>query len=135
MTPAAAFTIRPWLEDDGVPQEAVEWIHSSTLWVAARGSNAVALVAWRGISDGEYELLYVTTVPAERRKGAARALLSELLRQYPGTWFLEVRESNAAARALYDDLGFELRGRRTRYYSDPDEDGLVMAAVAASTCI
>ena len=92
MTPAAAFTIRPWLADDGVPQEAVEWIHSSTL-------------------------------------------LSALLRQYPGTWFLEVRESNAAARALYDDLGFELRGRRTRYYSDPDEDGLVMAAVAASTCI
>lgn len=128
----APFTIRTWREADGVPQDAVEWMHSSTLWVAARGAAAaaIALAAWRQIADGEYELLYITTVPAERRKGAARALLSELLRQHPGTWFLEVRESNAAARALYDDLGFELRGRRTRYYSDPEEDGLVMAAVS-----
>ena len=40
--------------------------------------------------------------------------------------FLEVRESNAAARALYERLGFRVQGRRSRYYRDPEEDALVM---------
>lgn len=34
--------------------------------------------------------------------------------------FLEVAEDNAAARALYDRLGFEPAGRRPRYYSRPN---------------
>jgi ribosomal protein S18 acetylase RimI-like enzyme len=40
--------------------------------------------------------------------------------------FLEVRASNAAARALYASAGFVAVGRRARYYRDPDEDAVVM---------
>lgn len=35
---------------------------------------------------------------------------------------LEVRHSNAAARALYEQSGFEWIGTRPRFYSDPTED-------------
>src|ERR1700721_425447 len=36
--------------------------------------------------------------------------------------FLEVRESNQAARAFYARLGFEQSGRRKLYYANPPED-------------
>lgn len=39
---------------------------------------------------------------------------------------LEVRESNAAAIALYEKHGFAVAGRRKRFYKAPVEDGLVM---------
>jgi ribosomal-protein-alanine N-acetyltransferase len=39
---------------------------------------------------------------------------------------LEVRESNAAARALYRHYGFYEVGRRVRYYEDNGEDALIM---------
>lgn len=40
--------------------------------------------------------------------------------------FLEVRESNAAARNLYQRNGFQIAGRRKNYYRKPAEDALVM---------
>ena len=39
---------------------------------------------------------------------------------------LEVRESNTAAIALYQRLGFGIAARRPGYYSKPDEDGLIL---------
>jgi hypothetical protein len=41
---------------------------------------------------------------------------------------LEVRESNAEARALYARFGFEVAGLRKNYYSDLGEDAVVMWA-------
>jgi ribosomal-protein-alanine N-acetyltransferase len=41
---------------------------------------------------------------------------------------LEVREANAAARALYESRGFGRVGRRTRYYREPVEDALILRA-------
>jgi ribosomal-protein-alanine N-acetyltransferase len=39
--------------------------------------------------------------------------------------FLEVRESNEAARGLYRKMGFEATGLRKSYYSDPAEDAIL----------
>ncbi|WP_232699931.1 ribosomal protein S18-alanine N-acetyltransferase [Brevibacillus daliensis] len=39
---------------------------------------------------------------------------------------LEVRPSNTVARHLYEKLGFEEQGRRKRYYSDNNEDAIIM---------
>jgi len=39
---------------------------------------------------------------------------------------LEVRASNTAAQALYQKYGFEVVGRRPRYYSDNQEDAILM---------
>jgi ribosomal protein S18 acetylase RimI-like enzyme len=39
--------------------------------------------------------------------------------------FLEVRESNLAARRLYETSGFSESGRRQSYYQQPQEDAIV----------
>ena len=46
---------------------------------------------------------------------------------------LEVRRSNHAARALYEGLGFRVRGVRRDYYTDPVEDGLILWREPAQT--
>lgn len=61
-----------------------------------------------------------------RQQGVARRLLEHAMSALPGAWFLEVRESNKAARELYGGMGFETVGRRRAYYRDPPEDALIL---------
>lgn len=73
--------------------------------------------------------MHITTIavrPPYRRRGYARALISAALDHAPAVSrvHLEVRPSNAAARELYGSLGFQVAGRRPRYYGD--EDALLM---------
>jgi ribosomal-protein-alanine N-acetyltransferase len=60
-----------------------------------------------------------------RRRGIAGGLLRALLAEEGQTDLAETRlefaASNAAARALYEGLGFVVVGRRTRYYPDGDD--------------
>ncbi len=46
--------------------------------------------------------------------------------EHAAVHFLEVRESNTAAQALYRKLGFVEIGRRSKYYDDPEETAIVM---------
>lgn len=46
---------------------------------------------------------------------------------------LEVRVSNLAAQSLYRKYGFETQGRRIRYYSDNNEDALIMTTPSLSS--
>ena len=39
---------------------------------------------------------------------------------------LEVRQANTAAQQLYEKMGYELVGRRRRFYQNPVEDALIM---------
>jgi ribosomal-protein-alanine N-acetyltransferase len=99
------------------------------LRVARLGERPVGfLLAWRAADELHLTDLGVTA-PA-RRRGVARALVSELRREGErggaSVVLLEVRESNAPAIALYGVLGFEELDRRARYYSDTDEDAVVM---------
>ena len=73
--------------------------------------------------------LHITTLairPERRRRGHARALVGAALAAFPEGHcvHLEVRPSNAPARALYEALGFTASGLRRRYYGD--EDALLM---------
>ena len=72
----------------------------------------------------------VCTAPEMRRRGVGRALVEALLREAEsrGAAFLtlEVRASNAAARALYAAAGFEDVGLRPGYYERPREDAAIM---------
>jgi len=65
-----------------------------------------------------------------RRRGAARALLDDLLTHARAlnvdSITLEVRVSNFAAQGLYRCHGFRMVGLRRRYYRDTGEDALVM---------
>lgn len=56
-----------------------------------------------------------------------RALIEEAVRNGLVYMTLEVRKSNAAARGLYQKMGFIDAGLRKRYYEDNREDALVMA--------
>lgn len=76
---------------------------------------------------------YITNVavlPEYRREKVASALLRVFFdfAKAHDLWFisLEVRPSNGAAIALYDQFGFKEAGRRKNYYEDPKEDALIM---------
>lgn len=76
----------------------------------------------------EWELENLVVAPMARRKGLGKRLLEPLLdaaRETKSPVFLEVRESNAAARALYENAGFEQTGRRPSYYTSPSEDAIL----------
>ncbi|MCX7965892.1 MAG: ribosomal protein S18-alanine N-acetyltransferase [Syntrophorhabdaceae bacterium] len=68
--------------------------------------------------------------PSFRRKGYGAKLLSYVIDYFKEKgvveFFLEVRESNKAAINLYRKFGFEIVGKRRRYYSDTNEDAFIM---------
>jgi len=78
----------------------------------------------------EGEILNLAVSPATRRTGLGRALVHEMLEALSDRGvrqvYLEVRESNAPARALYAAHGFKEAGRRKQYYRRPVEDAIVL---------
>ena len=85
------------------------------------------LVARRVASGWELENIVVAS--EARRKGLGRSLLEALtaraIETHSDSVFLEVRESNGAARALYHKAGFVETGRRRSYYANPVEDAIL----------
>ena len=77
----------------------------------------------------EWELENIVVSPMFQREGIGRRLLEELMSRArengADALFLEVRESNTAARSLYEQVGFEPTGRRKSYYKEPQEDGIL----------
>jgi len=112
------------------------------------GGNAVTLVALRdgkpsgyasalmlgpvgpGYVPPEAEVLKVAVLPELREQGIGRELAKALIKTLRDKGLvklhLEVRESNRAARVLYETCGFRHSGRRRDYYSDPREDAILM---------
>jgi ribosomal-protein-alanine N-acetyltransferase len=107
--------------------EAAQWPVGDYLahsFAVAEVDGAVAgFAVWRGVGEGEWELLNLAVDAEKRRRGVGRALVGALP---GGRVYLEVRESNKAAIALYASSGFSVCGRRRRYYQSPEEDGIVM---------
>ena len=104
--------------------------HTLSLLLFSDGVFAGYLFA--GFSPPEGELYRIAVLPEYRRRGFGRLLLDELFRaaderEADSIW-LEVRESNVAARSLYAAAGFDLVSRRENYYRDPREAALVMTA-------
>jgi polysaccharide biosynthesis protein PslH len=94
--------------------------------VALMDSRIAGFVVSRSVADKEREILNIAVHPDFRRLHIATELLRSELRRWPGLHFLEVRESNAGARKLYEGLGFEMVGERPAYYDNPIETGIVM---------
>jgi ribosomal-protein-alanine N-acetyltransferase len=80
----------------------------------------------RAVAEREWEILNLAVAPTVRRQGIGRQLLSDVLEQHTGECFLEVRESNQAARRFYERLGFKTVTERLQYYSNPPETAIVM---------
>jgi len=110
--------------------EAAQWKVAEYLdhgfLVAVVGNSVAGFVVSRDIASDERELLNIAVAPEFRRKGIARALWEASLRDFCGNIFLEVRESNTAASALYKSLKFNVISRRDKYYQFPAEAAIVM---------
>jgi ribosomal-protein-alanine acetyltransferase len=82
----------------------------------------------------EWELENIVVAPEARRTGLGTRLLAALLAQARETnsqsVFLEVRESNAAARSLYEKAGFKFTAHRKSYYTSPQEDAVLYTWLA-----
>lgn len=102
-----------------------------TVATLADGVVAGYVVAWFVADEGEIANLAVS--PAARRRHVGATLLDATIRaaraHHVASLYLEVRDSNAAARALYASRGFVEVGRRRRYYRKPEEDALVLRLV------
>lgn len=141
------YRIRPTTPADLEALEGLEQSAFSDPWTvtmleeALAGRGAVALVAVdatdaviasvmaRQVAD-EGEILTLAVDPAWRRRGIGRRLLAAALDQLgqggvTAVW-LEVRESNLAARLMYLSAGFIAAGVRRGYYRRPTEDAVIL---------
>ncbi len=104
--------------------EAAQWeVLDYPVLVAELGETVVGFLAWRSTAPDEVEILNLAVARKFRKLGVAQALLSSLPKV---ATFLEVRESNRAARSLYQKAGFIEAGIRFGYYAHPTESGIVM---------
>lgn len=80
---------------------------------------------------GEGNITNMAVSPDFRRRGIAEQLMNEMERlgrdMGVDVFFLEVRESNDAARGLYEKTGYKNIGVRKRFYERPVEDAVVMS--------
>ena len=128
-------------------KEAAAWPESALQHDAFDASNTLAyfsetgglptgFIVGRHAAD-EGEILNLAVSGVSRRQGQGLALVNQLFeafRQHSvARVFLEVRESNSAAIAFYEKLGFRLSGRRPSYYHDPVEAALLYSKALEST--
>jgi [ribosomal protein S18]-alanine N-acetyltransferase len=99
-------------------------------YVVARAGDMVVGFAGLWLMADEAHITTFSVHPDWRRQGIGRQLLLSLVDLAVAIgarrMTLEVRASNEAAQALYRTFGFDVAGRRPRYYTDDDEDALVM---------
>jgi ribosomal-protein-alanine N-acetyltransferase len=142
----APYQIRSAVPADAAPLVAIErrcfsdpWSETSfrealdSPWsfgfVAHTGQSIAGYLIGREMA-GTGEVLNLAVAPNFRRRGVARALLRASLallrKRRVDEVFLEVRESNRSAQALYLSSGFRPVGQRSAYYRNPKEDALVL---------
>ena len=113
----------PW------PEIAVrsELTNALALWLVAVEDGVVAGYVGSQTVLQEADMMNIAVAESHRRRGIARMLVEELIRQLDAYQLtLEVRASNAPAIALYEKLGFQQVGLRKNYYHKPKEDALIL---------
>lgn len=98
----------------------------------SNGSEPRTLIGFAGMWLA-FDEAHITTIgvdPDHRGRGLGELLLLSMVDAAlarGAKWLtLEVRVSNVAAQTLYRKYGFSVRGSRKRYYSDNNEDALIM---------
>lgn len=101
-----------------------------TLFVVALAEDTVIGYGGVQIAADEGYITNIAVDTAYRRKGVGDALTKALIaaskEKNLAFISLEVRVSNTAAQALYQNNGFTLQGRRKNFYRQPVEDALIL---------
>jgi ribosomal-protein-alanine N-acetyltransferase len=120
------WTQRSFLYEVKENANARNWVVDGFL--SGRQRLVAMLVIWLILDEAHIATLAIH--PEFRRQGIARRLLQTALNASYNEGacraYLEVRAGNVAALAMYHELGFEVVGRRPRYYHDNNEDALLM---------
>jgi ribosomal-protein-alanine N-acetyltransferase len=107
----------------------------SHIWVVFLNDGLAGYICF-WLVDKEMQLANVAVHPRFRNHGLGNALLTKMietgLSERAESIWLEVRESNRTARNLYEKLGFAPVGKRRKYYSDNEEDAIVMSLALSS---
>ena len=102
---------------------------NSCFAIAVEGEEILGYMGMSYVLDEGY-VYNVAVFPQHRRKGVAQKLIEALtqvsMENELSFLTLEVRESNAAAIALYEKFQFEKAGIRKNFYSQPQENGVIM---------
>ncbi|MGM9521317.1 MAG: ribosomal protein S18-alanine N-acetyltransferase [Oscillospiraceae bacterium] len=119
---------------------SIPWSEHSVMF-EFESADAAVLVADDGELEGfailhrfcdDGELFNIAVREGCRGRGIGRKLLKAVLDSAREMGirriYLEVRKSNAAARRLYEKLGFAVCGERRNYYDAPKEDAILMDA-------
>ena len=112
-----------WSED-----EYERLLRTGLVLVAERAGQVAGFICAKAAA-GEWEIENIVIATEFMRQGIAGRLLRALIEYIaPGTAsriLLEVRESNHAARRLYEKHGFREVGSRRNYYNNPSEDAIL----------
>jgi len=123
----ASFT-NPWTRDMYLAELENHGVSYCYLARGADGRVVGFCSFWRVLD--ELHINNIAVAPESRRSGVATALLRHVLREGGALGAqrasLEVRQSNDAARMLYERFGFVAAGIRRAYYTKPVEDALVL---------
>jgi ribosomal-protein-alanine N-acetyltransferase len=119
----------PWTRGNFIDSLAAGY--PARVLIDDQGQTLGYFIAMEGVD--EMHLLNITVAPAVQGRGHARSMIDALValcgeRRAAELW-LEVRGSNARARAMYERLGFVSAGLRKGYYPAPfgrREDAIVM---------
>jgi ribosomal-protein-alanine N-acetyltransferase len=105
-------------------------INPRVRFVVAEDEGAVVGYSVLMYAFPDADLANLAVAPAARGKGIGRRLVENVVDDARTAGieeiYLEVRDSNARAIALYESAGFRACGRRRRYYRDPVEDARVL---------
>ena len=104
-----------------------ELTNKLSLWLVALDADEVVGYVGSQTVLQEADMMNIAVADSHRRRGIARMLVLELIRQLDAYQLtLEVRASNAPAIALYETLGFRQVGLRKNYYQKPKENALIL---------
>lgn len=122
-------TAAQWKQAEYERLFAPETAAARHLLVIEDEGQVMGFIVGRSVA-GEWEIENVAVSGPARRRGLGSHLLGEFLnlvrRRGGREIFLEVRESNRAARHLYEKWAFVEAGRRPAYYHNPPEDAVVL---------
>lgn len=119
----------PW-SIDAIKHEICENKLADFMIACDEENNIIGYIGIWTLLD-ECQINRIAVMPEKRKIGIGKTILNhviELTRDMGvKSWYLEVRESNTAAQALYRSAGFSSVGTRKNYYINPVEDAVLMS--------